>query len=149
MFKNIVLFKDVIGDIMSYVKNLKVLTLALVVCSVVGVSSVNAAPVRIPKDILSLESKCNGGDVNSCLKAGDIFKEGKRVRQNLDRAAKLYTKGCDLKSGVSCEQAVGAYTQKGSKEDGQKIIKLIRKACDLDMKGSCTFIEEHPEIFNG
>ena len=58
---------------MSYVKNLKVLTLALVACSVVGVSSVNAAPVRIPKDILSLESKCNGGDVNSCLKAGDIF----------------------------------------------------------------------------
>ena len=59
--------------------------------------SASAAHQRIPKDILSLESKCNGGDVNSCLKVGEIFLKGERVKVNYDRAAKWYTKGCDLK----------------------------------------------------
>lgn len=94
-----------------------------------------------------LESKCNGGDVDSCLKVGDIFLKGKNVRVNLDRSAKWFSKGCDLKSGVACEQAVGAYTKKGDKADGPKIVELIKKACDLGMNGSCTFMKENPNLF--
>ena len=126
----------------------KTLVLAVAACALMSTSfSTVAAPQRIPKDVLSLESKCNGGDVDSCLKVGYIFLKGERVRVNLDRAAKWFTKGCDLKSGVACEQAVGAYTKKGDKANGPKIIELVQKACDLDMKGSCTFIEENPTLF--
>lgn len=126
----------------------KTILAAVITCAVLGTSmSASAAPQRIPKDILSLESKCNGGDVNSCLKVGEIFLKGERVKVNYDRAAKWYTKGCDLKSGVSCEQAIGAYTKKGDKADGPKIVELVKKACDLGMKGSCTFMEENPNIF--
>lgn len=117
--------------------------LGLLSCSL----SVNAAPSRIPKDVLSLESKCQGGDVDSCLKVGTIFLKGDKVKVNLERAAKWYTKGCELGSGVSCEQAIGAYTKKGDKADGHKILALIKQACDLDMQGSCTFIKDNQQFF--
>lgn len=49
------------------------------------------------------QKACDGGEALSCGGLGDLYAEGKGVRQNFSTAKQYYGKACDLGLQVGCD----------------------------------------------
>jgi beta-lactamase hcpA (cysteine-rich 28 kDaprotein) len=81
---------------------------------------------------------CNLGYNLSCGALGDLYKEGKGVRQNYKKAIELYTKACDMKSSIDCIDLGNLYSSgHGIRQDNKIAKEYFGKACDLGDQRGC------------
>ncbi|MEE3745253.1 tetratricopeptide repeat protein [Campylobacter porcelli] len=53
-------------------------------------------------DPKKLEISCDNGDMDACYNLGVLYDDGNGVKQNYQKAAKLYQKSCDNNHILSC-----------------------------------------------
>ncbi|MEE3705544.1 hypothetical protein V2I29_08185 [Campylobacter sp. CX2-8023-23] len=53
-------------------------------------------------DPKKLEISCDNGDMIACYNLGVLYDDGNGVKQNYQKAAKLYQKSCDNNHILSC-----------------------------------------------
>ena len=73
---------------------------------------------------------------------GGLYKEGKGVKQDYQKASEYYKKACDLDDGESCGMVGYLYKEgEGVKQDYQKASEYFKKACDLGDELSCPLFD--------
>lgn len=89
-----------------------------------------------------MEKDCKAGDDTSCFLA-DLYYLGKGVQKELNRAATLLAKSCELEYGYGC-LALGAMYEYGGdvKQNRSKAKELYGKACDLGVQSGCDSYKE-------
>lgn len=89
-----------------------------------------------------LEEACKLGDDASCSLA-NLYYLGKGVQKELNRAATLLAKSCELEYGYGC-LALGAMYEIGGdvKQNRSKAKELYGKACNLGVQLGCDSYKE-------
>ena len=86
-----------------------------------------------------LDRACMLGHGNSCFQLGLLAERGTNdgaVRKDSARAAALFSRGCELEEGVSCDSLAGLYQSgKGVKRDKRKARELRKRAEELGYVG--------------
>ena len=49
-----------------------------------------------------LERKCNNGDAGSCFDLGNLYYNGKGVKQNYNKAIEFWSKACEMGEAKGC-----------------------------------------------
>ncbi|HCO38838.1 MAG TPA: hypothetical protein DIT36_02480 [Aquificaceae bacterium] len=83
------------------------------------------------QDIKSLEQACERGDAKSCMELGNMYAEGKGIKQDYAKAISFYKKACALANtgGNQCKMFVKKDRKRvlSHKNHGQKSMALQRK----------------------
>ena len=76
--------------------------------------------------------------MDGCFVLGDLYYEGKGVKQNYQKAAQLYQKSCDGWDSEGCYNLGVLYENGyGVKKDNAIAKKYYGKACDLGLQKGC------------
>ena len=79
----------------------------------------------------------------SCWFVGELYEEGKGVRQDYAKAAEYYKKGCDLGYAMPCEALGSLYMKgKGVPRNRSSAKRLFGKACDFGSQEACNKYRE-------
>ncbi len=90
------------------------------------------------KDIDKAVSRCYNGISNRCVNAGVMYKEGKYVTQDYNKAIKFFKIACDDKAYVGCYNLAIMYSSgAGVKRDIGKAVKLYNNSCQNNNAESC------------
>ena len=75
---------------------------------------------------------CDEGVAEGCTTLGNIYFNGKHIKQDYLKAANLYQKSCDLGHAKGCLFLGYMYERddRGVKQNYSKSINLFQKACD-------------------
>lgn len=92
------------------------------------------------------EIACNKGNVGiediACHLLGQMYYDGKGVRQDYYKAHELYKKACDMKYGYACQELAWLYKKgKGVRQNSSTAEQYFEKACDLGDKRGCAMLE--------
>jgi TPR repeat protein len=94
----------------------------------------NASENKILKqtDVENLIEQCNNSNYVSCNRLGLLYKRGKKVEKNIDRAIHFYKKSCEGSQARSCG-SLGTIYNYGNEtnKDLELSFKYYKKACDL------------------
>lgn len=89
-------------------------------------------------DPKKLESSCDNGDMDACSSLGELYNNGKGVKQNSQKAVELYQKACDGRISGSCAILGALYADgKDVRQDYAMAKKYYGKACDLGLQAGC------------
>ena len=89
------------------------------------------------------EIACNkgNGDVfqsEPCYILGNMYNDGKGVRQDYYKAHELYKKACDMKYGGACNDLGVLYVEgQGVRQNLSTAKQYFGKACDLGIQAGC------------
>jgi TPR repeat protein len=91
------------------------------------------------------DQACAGGHQDACVELADLCKDGRGVKKDAARAARLYKRvrdahraACDRKSAEGCYGLGMLYLQeKGVKSNRALERKLFSRACDLGLERAC------------
>lgn len=83
-------------------------------------------------DISKLETKCEIGDADACLKAG-LFYDSENINQ--DKQKTFFKKACDLGNGSGCSNLATIYI---ITNDFIKAKEYQEKGCELNHPKSCS-----------
>ena len=103
-------------------------------------------PLDFSKALELYSKACLGGERRRCQRAGIFAWQGKGAEKSLTRAEELFTKGCELKEGGSCNSlallrakgtpdGVGVSASLG--EEGLAQAELFEKACAYGSEFGC------------
>lgn len=81
-----------------------------------------------------LERKCNNGNAGSCVDLGNLYYDGKGVKQDYKKASELYNKACEMGYAVGCYN-LGIYYY--NRRDYNAAMEFYGKACDLGYQKGC------------
>lgn len=83
---------------------------------------------------------CDGGFIEACNDLGQLYEEGKGVKQNGAKALKLYAKACESGIGSGCANVGKMYDLGlvGVVKDYTKARSYYAKACELNHSGACS-----------
>lgn len=92
-----------------------------------------------------LEQRCEGGDMDACIELADLIGRhpASDVRADRKRAAKLYERACDLKSGRACEELANLYDDFMTAPGGRDAVRAFDvrvRACELGRADACRAI---------
>ena len=85
-------------------------------------------------------NKGNGdlGQALACSSLGEMYYDGKGVRQDYAKAAELWKKACDMEDANACfNLGVMYWTGEGVREDYAKAVEPYKKACDMEYANAC------------
>jgi uncharacterized protein len=114
-------------------------------CSLRSVPTVDAGvgPIRnqaspLCTAIAACEAKCDGGDAQQCLQAGNSYSTGQGAPPDERRAAQLFSRACELGNGPACMFAGRMYEfAHGVPVDFGRANALYKKGCGLGDLGGC------------
>jgi TPR repeat protein len=111
-------------------------------CSVRGnLVEANRSPDQLPQsDDILLRSRCDKGDLRSCVNLGLAYLNGRGVSKDTNAAANLFMVACDGNDPAGCVHLGDLFlTGEGwLKRDPANAAKLYQKACDGGDKLGCT-----------
>ncbi len=91
-----------------------------------------------PGDATECALACEGGDASSCMRLGDMYRDGKGVSQDLDRAVRLLRAACDGGNAEGCSDLGGMYEKgRGVPKDEVRSFDLQRQACNDGYDDAC------------
>jgi hypothetical protein len=84
------------------------------------------------------KSLCDGGEAAGCFNLGVLYDDGRGVKQDDFKAAKLYEKACDGGIAESCYNFGHLYYKgEGVRESTQRAKEYFDKACDMKLQEGC------------
>ena len=85
-----------------------------------------------------LERQCNNGNAGSCVDLGNLYYDGKGVKQDYKKASELYNKACEMNNAKGCYHLGYLYNfGEGVKQDYKKASELYNKACEMNNALGC------------
>ena len=96
-----------------------------------------------PNEKKYFEMGCNKGNGDlvqalACSSLGEMYYDGKGVRQDYAKAAELWKKACDMKLGIACGYLGALYGKgEGVRQDKSIAKQYFGKACDLGNQLGC------------
>jgi len=86
---------------------------------------------------------CDEGVAEACTTLGNIYFNGKHIKQDYLKAANLYQKSCDWGHAKGCLFLGYLYERddRGVKQNYLKSIELFRKACYGGLRQGCKQLE--------
>jgi len=97
-----------------------------------------AKPQCAPYDAADCERRCRAGEAASCARAGVLFRDGRGVTRDPDRAWRLLTSACARGDALGCGALSDlVVSDDGARRDTARAATLARSACDAGDGHGC------------
>ena len=102
-----------------------------------------ASVLAVGADINALQKECDDEKGASCYELGVLYDNAREgAAQDYQKAAKLYSKACELGS-AGCSNLGFLYDNgSGVAQDSKKAAQLYAKACDMEPELACDRYKE-------
>lgn len=98
-------------------------------------------PKKAGEILAEASETCSSEEPIACKTAGDIYKEGKEVPQDLAKAAEFYNLACAGDDGESCRTlGIMIFFGDGVEKDTASAQTYFQKACDLGDEEGCKLL---------
>ena len=108
-------------------------------CSQLGSLLINNPILSDPESGMSYVKKgCEAGDSKGCVELGVLYYDGKVIKQDFNKAKKIFQDTCAEKIGFGCYKLGMMYDKgDGFDVDAKKALSLFREGCDYLDGSSC------------
>lgn len=83
---------------------------------------------------------CDKDYFPSCTRAALLYEEGKGIKEDMDKAFRLYSKACGAEDGFACHNVAVYYSKKETEAMKAISVNLYSKACDEGYAPSCIYL---------
>jgi uncharacterized protein len=94
---------------------------------------------NFPEALNSYQASCDGGEAAGCTNLGEMYRNGRGVTKDENRAVQYFQKGCDGGDAIGCRHTGFMYEYgRGVTKDESRAFQLYQKGCNGGDSGGCS-----------